>query len=293
MAKLLRWAGKALAVFVALVLLTVTTIFAVSTRDMRRSYDVPASPVSAATDPAEISRGEHIVAAIAKCQDCHGDDFGGQMMMDDAVFARLWASNITAGEGGIPGYTDADWERAIRHGVGRDGKSLVFMPAEAYQTMSDDDLAAVIGYLRTVEPVDRATPEPSVGPVARALYLGGKFPLLPAAIVDHETRPPKPAEDVTVEYGRYLATIGGCRGCHGSELAATGDPSAPDITQAGATAGWTEADFFRALRTGRRPDGSVINGDIMPWARSGLMTDDEMRAVWLYISSLPGRPAAS
>ena len=71
------------------------------------------------------------------------------------------------------------------------------------------------------------------------------------------------------------------------------DPNAPDITRTGKTAGWSEADFFRALRQGTRPDGTTINGDMMPWARSGLMTDEEVQAVWRYISSLPGKPAAS
>lgn len=293
MRRLLRWTGYTLGIVVGLVVLAVTAVYALTGRDMGRTWEVPPAAVQAATDPAEIARGKHIVAAIAKCQDCHGDDFGGQQMMDDPVFARLWASNITAGSGGIAGYTDADWERAIRHAVGRDGKPLVFMPAEAYATMSDDDLAAVIGYLRTVPPVNRATPDPSVGPIARALYLGGKFPLLPATLVEHESRPPKPPAGVTVEYGAYLATIGGCRGCHGGELTGTGDPNAPDITRTGRTAGWSEADFFRALRQGTRPDGTTINGDMMPWARSGLMTDEEMQAVWRYISSLPGKPAAS
>ena len=293
MRRLLRYLGYALGAAVALVVLAVTAVYALSARDMGRSYAIPASPVSAATDPAEIARGKHVVAAITKCQHCHGDDFGGQQMMDDAVFARLWAPNITSGRGGIPGYTDADWERALRHAVARDGRPLVFMPADAFAPMGDDDLAAVIGYLRTIEPVDRETPAPSVGPIARALYLGGKFPLLPAAVVDHDSRPPKPAPGATAEYGEYVATIGGCRACHGPGLAGTGDPQAPDITRTGKTAGWTEADFFRALRTGRRPDGTAINGDIMPWARSGLMTDEETRAVWLYISSLPGGPAAS
>lgn len=293
MRRLLRYSGYALAAVAALVAVAVTAVYAMSARDMRRTYTVPASPVRAATASAEIERGEHLVSAIGKCQDCHGDDFGGQQMMDDPVFARLWARNITAGEGGIAGYTDADWERAVRHGVGRDGRSLVFMPAEAYQAMSDDDLAAVIGYLRSVAPVDRVTPAPEVGPVARALHLRGNFPLLPAAMVDHGNRPPRPAPGATVEYGRYLASIGGCRGCHGADLDGTNDPAAPDISPAGVTAGWTEADFFRALRQGTRPDGTAINGDLMPWARSGLMTDEEMRAVWLYMRSLPATPAAS
>ena len=53
---------------------------------------------------------------------------------------------------------------------------------------------------------------------------------------------------------------------------------------------WKEEDLFRALREGRRPDGSVIDPNKMPWVRSGLMTDDEIRAVWTYMRSVPAAP---
>lgn len=204
------------------------------------------------------------------------------------MFARLAATNLTSGLGGIAGYTDADFERALRHGVRRDGRPLFFMPAEAFAVLSDADLAAVIGYLRTLPTVDRETPAPRIGPIARVLYLGGNFPLLPVERVSHEAHPPVPPPGESVEYGEYLATVGGCRSCHGGGLAGTGDPSAPDITRSRLPS-WTEADFFRALREGRRPDGTVIDPEKMPWVRSGQMTDAEMRAVWRYVTSLPGR----
>lgn len=286
---MLRWLGYAAVTLVVLLVVAAGAVYALSGRDMRRTYAFPDSPVKAAADPAEIARGRHLVEAVAKCQDCHGADYGGQEMMNSAVFAKLWASNITSGRGGIANYTDADWERAIRHGVGPDGKPLVFMPAEAYQGVSDADLAAMVGYLRTVAPVDRAIPEPTVGPIARALYLGGKFPLLPVTLVDHEQRPASPTPGVTAEYGEYLATAGGCRSCHGLDLAGTGAPDVPDITRTGVAADWEEADFFRALREGKRPDGSAIDSLKMPWPNSGKMTDDEIRAVWMYVRSLPGK----
>ena len=69
-------------------------------------------------------------------------------------------------------------------------------------------------------------------------------------------------------------------------MALKGDanPDAPPIDRERLHA-WTEADIFRALREGRRPDGSVIDPEKMPWVRSGQMTDDEIRAVWLYLRS--------
>lgn len=289
MPRWLRWAGRLLAGLVLLILLLVAAVYVVSSLAIRQTYDFPDSSVRAATDSASLAWGRHLMEAIAKCQDCHQGDLGGQMVMNEPVFARLAATNLTAGRGGISEYTDADLERAIRHGVGRDRRPLVFMPSEAYGALTDEDLAALMGYLRTFPPVDREHPEPGIGPIARALYLTGEFPLLPVEITPHDAprAPRKPA--VTVEYGRYLATIGGCRSCHGQALAGDANPDAPDIT-VGRLAGWTEEDFFRALRQGTRPDGSVIDPEKMPWVRSGLMTDDEIRAVWLYMRSLPAGP---
>lgn len=286
MPRWLRWTGRFLAGLLLLVVLALAVVYAVSSIAMRRTYEFPDAAVRAATDSASLVWGQHLMEAIAKCQDCHDADLGGRMMMNDPAFARLAATNLTSGRGGISGYSDADLERAIRHGVGPDKRPLVFMPSEAYSALTDEDLAALIGYLRTFRPVDREHPEPRVGPIARMLYLTGKFPLLPVEIARHDAVRPAQAPGVTVEYGRYLATIGGCNGCHGPTLAGEANPDAPDIT-VGRLPAWTEEDFFRALREGKRPDGTTIDPTRMPWVRSGLMTDDEIRAVWTYIRSLP------
>ncbi len=286
MPRWLRWTGRILAGLLLLVVLALAVVYTLSSIAMRRTYEFPDSAVRAATDSASLAWGQHLMEAIGKCQDCHEADLGGQMMMNDPVFARLAATNLTTGRGGIADYTDADLERAIRHGVGRDGRPLVFMPSEAYATMTDEDLAALLGYLRTFRPVDREHPEPSVGPIARVLYLTGKFPLLPVEITPHDAPRPAQKPGVSVEFGQYLATIGGCRACHGQTLAGDANPDAPDIT-VGRLADWSEEDFFRALREGKRPDGSTIDPMKMPWVRSGLMTDDEIRAVWTYMRSLP------
>jgi mono/diheme cytochrome c family protein len=282
----LRWTGRAAAGLVLLVVLAVAALYAVTTRDIDRTYEFPDSPVRAATDSASVVRGRHLVEAIAKCQECHAADMGGELWVDEPAFGRLAGANLTGGRGGIGDLTDADLERALRRGVGRDRRPLIFMPAEAFAALSDEDLAATIGYLRTLPPVDREMPEPKVGPVARALYLGGNFPLLPVTMINHEARRSTPVAGVTADYGEYLATIGGCRSCHGLALAGDANPDAPDIT-VGRIGGWTEEDFFRSLRQGKRPDGSVIDPEKMPWVRSGQMTDDEMRAVWMYMRSLP------
>ena len=286
MPRWLRWIGRAVAVLLVLVAAAVAAVYAITTVHIRRTYDLPDSPVRAATDSASLVRGRHLAEAINKCQECHGPDLGGELWIDAPAFGRLAGVNLTTGRGGLRDYSDADFERAIRHGVGRDRQPLIFMPAEAFAAMSDEDLAALLGYLRSLPPVDREMPQPKVGPAARALYLAGNFPLLPVKLIDHDSRPTAPPPGATVEYGRYLATIGGCRSCHGLALAGDANPDAPDIT-VGRLGSWTEEDFFRSLRRGMRPDGSAIDPEKMPWVASGRMTDEEMRAVWRYMRSLP------
>ncbi|HEU4700560.1 MAG TPA: c-type cytochrome [Gemmatimonadales bacterium] len=293
MARLVRRAALGLGLVVGLVVVALAGVYVTSNQRFARTWQVPASPVVAATDSAAVERGRHMVEAIGKCADCHGDDLGGKTMIDDAAMGRLYAPNLTRGQGGIGARSDAELERAIRHGLRPDGRPLLFMPAEGFQVMSDGDLADVLAYLRTVPPVDRTGPAPRVGPMARSLYLFTKgFPLVPADLVDHPTasKPPVVARGATVEYGAYLAALGGCRSCHGDRLDGTGDPKAPNLVAA--TAEWQERDFAKALRTGTRPDGSRIDPLKMPWPNSGKMTDDEIQAVWLYLRSLPATQVA-
>lgn len=274
-----------LASLIGLIILLVVGANIASASRQRTIYQVPPSGIRAVTDPASIERGRHLVEAVGKCGECHGADLGGRAMLESPVMGTLHASNLTSGRGGLDSaFADEDWVRAIRHGVRRDGRSLIFMPAEGFQRFSDADLASIIAYMRTVPPVDRETPEPRIGPLARVLHLAVGLPLLPAELVNHTARPAVPARAVSVEYGEYLAVTGGCTGCHGPQLAGSG-AGGPNITS-GRLGAWTEADFMRALREGKRPDGTTIS-EAMPWKAAGKMTDDEIRAVWMYVRSLP------
>jgi cytochrome c553 len=200
------------------------------------------------------------------------------------------APNLTRGEGGVGGrYTAADWERAIRHGVGVDGRGLLVMPVATYRHLADEDLLDLAAFLESLPPVDRAPGRRSLGPIGRvALALDGGE-LMPALGIDHAAvggggRPTDP-----VALGHYLTRT--CTACHGEALAGgpvsfaePGDPPAADLTPAG-LAGWDRRDFVRAMRQGRRPDGRVLD-DLMPWPNYGTLGDEELAAIWAYLQSL-------
>ncbi len=294
MRKWMKRTGIGVGSLIAVLLLSIGLVYASSEMRFRREVELAAAtPLTVLPSPALVARGQHFSQAIGKCGDCHGPDLGGKVFIDAGPLGTIIAPNLTAGRGGVlASYTDAQLERAIRHGVNPDGRSLFVMPSQDYYAMSDADLAAVISYLRTVPPVDRELADTRIGPLGRALYVAGKLPLVPAERMDHAAPRTPPAPGVTVEYGRYLATVGGCTGCHGKDLAggiveAPGTPPSANLTPAGIGT-WTEEDFFNALRKGLRPDNSGID-PFMPWASTARMTDDEIRAVWLYLRSVPAK----
>jgi mono/diheme cytochrome c family protein len=215
------------------------------------------------------------------------------MISDDRAFGHLWSANLTRGKGGVGAtFTNADFVRAIRYGLKADGKPLIFMPSEAYTHFSDADLAAIIAYVKSVPPVDQVISPPRIGPVARVLsVMIPSFPLTPAEQINQgEERPASVPANVTAAYGNYLVTTGGCRSCHNPNLSGgtkiQGVPVA-NLTPA-AIGKWTESDFFKALRTGVRPDGRILSA-VMPWPETKNLTDDELRAMWLYIRSVQPR----
>lgn len=291
--RILKWVGLGLGGVLALIAVAVLVLSLLGAMRFNQTYEFQVESIRAPTDSGSIARGRHIVEAIGACQDCHGENLAGQVLGDDA-FLRFAPSNLTSGQGGIGGtFTDADYVRAIRHGVGRDGKALIIMPSEAYYYLSDTDLGSLIAYLKTLPPVDNQQPSTEIGPIGRIFAGLGQLPpeFLPASTIDHSAqRPSSPSPGVTAAYGEYLGHS--CSACHGPGLTGmpAGDPEslpAPNLTQA--TADWSEADFIRTLRTGTTPAGRALDPDEMPWRRFGKMTDDELRAIWLFVKAQPVR----
>jgi cytochrome c553 len=294
--RLLRVLGITLGILVAVALVGAGAAYALSARRLGRVHAVPEPPALAIpTDSASIARGRHL-ATIATCVLCHGTDLGGSVYSHDPMLGTIAGPNLTSGAGGIGGeLAPADWVRAIRHGVRRDGTSLIVMPSEVFVHMGETDLAALIAYLEQLPPVDREVPRSGFGPVGRALLAAGKLDILVAGKTPRIPLGAAVAPAPTVKYGRYLADFTGCHGCHGYGLSGgrvagpPGLPPASNLTPAGAIAGWSEADFARALREGRRPDGSTLD-EFMPWRMYSAMTDEEVRALWLYLKSVPSKP---
>lgn len=289
--KILKWIGIVGGGLVALIVIAVLGMMWDTDNRFSKKYDIKAEPVVVPTDKASLAIGKHW--AEMHCQGCHSDDLGGGPFFGDAALGYVDAPNLTAGKGGIGATnTDADWVRAIRHGIKHDGTSVFIMPSSDYYYLSDVDLGGLIAYVKSVPPVDRATRPQALSPLAKVLYTLGAFGnLLYAETIPHDTRPPTPAVGVTVDYGKYLTNANGCPGCHGVKLngaqpAEPGAPFAANLTPGGPLSTWSEADFFKAMRQGVTPAGRQLT-QFMPWKGLGKMTDDELKAVWMYLKAQP------
>ena len=285
MHKALRITGRILAGLVALVLVVVLVSYGVSAWKLNRRYQIPASSVVAATDSASIARGRAL-ATIAGCTGCHGATLGGRVMIDAFPFAHLAAPNLTRGRGGVGAvYADADWERAIRHGVRRGGTPLFIMPSNEYSPFRDDEVGRIIAFVKSVPPVDNVTPPRSIYPLARVLHTFGA-PLVAAEHIDHARLVPV-SPGATIEYGRAMGAA--CRFCHGGTLAGQavggepGAPPSPPIGPTGYAARWTDAQFIHTMRTGVTPEGRRLRNEFMPWQALGQLSDDELRGILMYL----------
>ena len=291
--KILKWIGIVLGSLIGLLVLAFAVLYIIGSakwNQIHGNHNVPVETIPIPTDQASIARGKHI-ATIHICRSCHTETLSDQSETVPGLIIFTFP-NLTAGRGGVGATnTDEDWVRAIRHGVGHDGRGLVLMPVRLFYYLSDEDLGALIAYLKTLPPVDNEMPPLNLGPLGRVmLALGGEAPFnVPDVIViDHDSpRPVAPQPGITKEYGRYLTHV--CTQCHGENFngqALEREGLVPNLTPGGEVAFWSEEEFMATLRTGVTPGGHQLN-EYMPWKYVGQMTDEELRAVWLYLQSLP------
>jgi mono/diheme cytochrome c family protein len=265
--------------------------------------------VCAASSHAEtpLERGTYLMRSIVACGNCHtpkGPDFkplndqelAGGFAIDAPVFHAV-AANITPDkETGIGNWTDAQIIDAIRNGKRPDGTIIgPPMPIAFYRDMSDDDVRAIVAYLRSVKPIRNK--------VEKSSY---KIPLPPAygPIVTQVAVPPGGDR---LAYGHYLASaLGHCLDCHtpilpsgqndmarlgagGNELPGPGNSvvMSPNLTPGNpkGMASWTDAQVKTAIRTGHRPDGSPLVGP-MAFAWYQNISDADLDLLVGYLRSL-------
>lgn len=277
---------KALGILAGLAILVAGAIYFVSERNLNASPDVASETLPAITDSASIAEGGRLVHLYG-CTECHGPGLAGTNFIESGAFMYLPAPNLTTGPGGVGGsLTVAAWERAIRHGIGADGRPLIIMPSEVYVHLTDADVSAIVSFAKSVSTASSDLVVRRIGPMGRVVSAIQADELIPSRTIDHSGSHTRAiAAEVSIEFGRYRGLL--CRVCHGEDLGGQeidfGEKTfASNLTRDLETGlgAWTEEDFVRLMRTGLRPDDRQV-GDVMPWKMFARMTDMELAAIWL------------
>lgn len=288
----LRALGWGLGALVLLAVGALATGLWLAERKMQRRVEVVVQPLAYRSDAQALERGRYLYASRG-CTDCHGSAGTGRTFVDDGALV-IAGPNITTGPGGVVGaYQPVDWVRTIRHGVNPQGRALMIMPSEDYNRFSDEDLGALIAYLRSLPAAPGQGAVVKLPLPVRVLYGVGAIQDA-AARIDH-TRAPQAAvpEGVTLAHGEYVANM--CVGCHGVGLGGGKIPGGPPDWPAAArlTPGpgsvmgrYPDAESMMAMfRSGKRADGTAVQ--VMPFGSLGQISDTDLRALHLYLKALP------
>jgi len=276
MMRIVKWAAVVFAVLAGLIVLAIALVFITSQRMLDRTYPKRPTAVHAASTPEALAQGAHLVV-VATCTDCHGKDLTGTLL--PVPGSTVYAPNLTVITNSL---SDADIDRAIRQGLRPDGKSELLMPSHGYASFSDDEVASIIGYLRSLKPQGTASPSLRFGVEVRAAIVSGI--VRPEAADSENATPPL---DLGARYGkgRHLAQVV-CGQCHGTNLSGTPpkDPvPAPDLL---IVAAYDPGAFHSLMRTGKSASGreASVMSKIVPGNISRL-TDDEIDAIYDYLAA--------
>jgi mono/diheme cytochrome c family protein len=206
--------------------------------------------------------------------------------------AKIYTKNITPDSAtGIGRFSDPEIARALRYGVHPDGTAIFdFMP---FHNMSDDDLTAVISFLRSQKPVVNKIPDNTYTVMGRVVKAFLIKPVGPSGDVPESVTP-----DTTANYGKYLAmSVANCSGCHTKRDLMTGAFTGeyfaggmeidgfitPNLTPDpdGRIYNWSKKNFIDRFRMGK-----LIPKSPMPWNSFKRMNDDELTAIYNYLKSL-------
>jgi len=266
---------------------------------------VALSMMSAAKAETPLERGAYLMNSIVACGNCHtpqtpngpapGRDLAGGTPMNLGPAGVAHASTITPdNDTGIGRWTDAQLVAAIREGKRPDGSIIgPPMPIELYRDLSDEDVQALVAYMRTVKPVSHK--------VAASQY---KVPLPPSWGPPVTSVAAVPKDD-KVAYGAYLAgPAGHCIECHSTP----GPKGAPDMVGMLGAGGmqfdgpwgttvarnitptnlgtWSDAEIKRAITDGIRADGSRLMPPMGYHYYKSIRADD-LDAIVAYLRTLP------
>lgn len=294
--KILKWTGLVL-------LLLISALFVTIMARQNIKYDRPYPVVSSTTDSTVISKGKYLVFGAAHCADCHSNTNNDSLLalgkdptlsggkVFDLPLGKIYSKNITPDlTTGIGAYTDAEIARALRYGVHPDGTVVFdFMP---FHNTSDEDLTAIISYLRSRPAVVNEVPDHSLNILGKAVKAFMVKPVGP------EGEPPiSIVPDTTAVYGKYLAiNVANCSGCHtkrdlsgrflGEPFAGGNDIDGfvtPNITPDSSSKifKWTEKHFVDRFRMGR-----LVPHSPMPWSSFKRMSDNDLKAIYKYLQTV-------
>lgn len=293
MKKLIKWLLFAILFLIGIALIGsiyFTWRFEQSTKS---KFEIDPAMVTIPQDSASIERG---MLFSVGCRSCHGVDLAGSYFFDDPTIGRLASANLTRAKGSTTElYTDKDWVRALRHGIGRNGRPLFVMPSESFTHLSDQDLGCLIAFLKTLPPKENTFDPPSFTRFAKVLAGAGQFgELYPYHIIDHDKAKniPHISKVPSIEYGSYMTKIAGCVSCHkpdfvGGKSPDPVSPLVPNISKSSNVGKWTRGQFIDVFRSGKTPEGKSLDGKFMPFAGVGVFSDEEIGSIYDYIMSLP------
>ncbi|HZQ99799.1 MAG TPA: c-type cytochrome [Chloroflexota bacterium] len=290
MRRLPRVLGFVVLGLVVLVMLVAAGVYLNAQRRLGEHFDNPVPDVKVAGTPEQVERGKYLVAAFPGCAGCHARNpaasppvLDGNYIADLKPLGEFYAPNLTPG-GPLKDWSDGEIVRAIREGVDKSGRGLLVMPSEEYQHLSDDDVQAVVAYLRSQPAVQHDQPPISPSPLGIVLMGTGQVSTSRQPPVRGVAGPPRGA---TAAYGKYLIDTSGCTTCHGANLDGQnipqGPPPGPNLR---IVKGWTQEQFLRALREGVDPSDHHL-ADTMPWRQYGRGTDDDLKAIYEHLRSMP------
>jgi cytochrome c553 len=270
----------------------VAAIFGISEWKLRRTHDIPLTPLNAGHGPANYAEGERLSKIVGCWAGCHGKTGqGGSIDMDG--YYSVAAPSLTSV---IPYYSDPELVRLIRFGVKRDGSSALGMISYTFYPLSDEDLINIIAHLRKQPPHPTTTRHKSITMAARLKLAMGKWQVAADQVDATRPRWGELLRTTAFERGRYLASIT-CTECHGVDFRGNefkdntydGGPSLAVIAMYG------RAEFRHLMRTGE-PIGGRDLGEMSWVARNGFIhfkdqEIDDIRTFLREYHGLPGEPA--